>query len=195
VKVVVYVEGGGNADLDSKCREGFRNLFEKAEIKVRFVACGGRNSAFDRFNTHALNLTKVEGFPILLVDSEDPISGAFWEHVTKRDGWVQPVGTTDEQILFMATCMETWMITDSSSTAAFFGKDFQKSALPAATNLETRLRHQMFDALEKSTRKCTKKYEKGRISFQLLGELKPSALTSLSHWNRCVQILGEALAS
>ena len=52
---VLYVEGGGdrNPSLASECRRAFSKLFEKAGIQRRpkVVACGGRQSAYDRFCT------------------------------------------------------------------------------------------------------------------------------------------------
>ncbi|MGC4047207.1 MAG: hypothetical protein QM758_25700 [Armatimonas sp.] len=181
MKVVVYVEGGGNADLDTRCRDGFRGLFEKVGIRVRFVACGGRNAAFDRFNTHALNLAKVEGFPILLVDSEDPISNEGWEHVEKRDKWGRPDGISDEQILFMATCMETWMVTDRDSVAAYFGQKFNDKALGTDSDLENRKRDVVQKALETASKSCSSSMLKGRslLSFSH-GSTRKSSLHSLT---------------
>lgn len=55
VSVKLYVEGGGNtSDLKAKCRKGFRELLEKSGFRGRLprvVACGPRESAFDRFKS------------------------------------------------------------------------------------------------------------------------------------------------
>ncbi len=53
VSVKIYVEGGGDSkEQQSRCREGFSKLIEKAGFQGRMpsiVACGGRDSVFDNF--------------------------------------------------------------------------------------------------------------------------------------------------
>jgi hypothetical protein len=76
VKVVVYVEGGGDKrkTLDD-CRRGFGQLFEKVVPTLhrpKIIACGGRGSAFHDFQRDVSQ--GREGFLILLVDSEGPVS-------------------------------------------------------------------------------------------------------------------------
>ncbi len=43
------------------------------------------------------------------VDSEDPLKdlNATWAHLAVRDKWKKRSGATDDQVLFMTTCMET----------------------------------------------------------------------------------------
>jgi hypothetical protein len=156
--------------------------------------CGSRNSAFDRFKT-AVSLQKAGEIPLLLVDSEDPISTIGWEHVKKRDQWERPARISDEQILFMATCMETWMLTDRESVTTYFGQGFNEKSLGADTDLETRKRDVVQKALETASKSCNKQYAKGKISFELLARLNPQKLSSLSHWNRCVELIQKAVAS
>lgn len=80
MKVKIYVEGGGdhNKDLQTRCRRGFRRFFEKAGLDNRMpsvVACGGRSHAYDRFRT-SHEAAGPDDFPILLVDSEAPVTEA-----------------------------------------------------------------------------------------------------------------------
>jgi hypothetical protein len=60
VNAYIYIEGGGTGEdskeVDIRCREGFRKLLENCGFgrqrrMPRLVACGGRNSALDAFQT------------------------------------------------------------------------------------------------------------------------------------------------
>ena len=82
----------------------------------KLSAVGSRESAFDRFET-ALSDTDNSDFVALLIDSEDPITDVerTWDHLRQRDGWSRPEGGTDDQVLFMTTSMETWIVADRSA--------------------------------------------------------------------------------
>ena len=87
--VHLYVEGGGDqAVLHDELRRGFRAFLLKAGCRgnmPRIVACGGRNQAFDSFQT-ALNTGDKA---VLLVDSEELVDVAFqsaWKHFEEREG-------------------------------------------------------------------------------------------------------------
>jgi len=110
VKLKLYVEGGGDhKSLKINCRKGFRELFEKAGFKggmPEIVACGPRNEAFDDFKT-AMATTKQDNYPVLLVDSEGPVTKDPWSHLQERDKWPKPEGAQDDQAQLMVQCMET----------------------------------------------------------------------------------------
>src|SRR4030067_3667746 len=76
VKVTIYVEGGGDGKYQHiQCRQGFRKLIEKSGFAGKMpgiFACGGRDAAFDDFKI-AMNSKLPTDYPILLVDSEEPI--------------------------------------------------------------------------------------------------------------------------
>ena len=114
----------------------------------------------------------------MLIDSEDPMTDieATWAHLTTRDGWQKPEGATDDQALMMATCMETWIVADRAVLKSHYGSDLQESALPALVNLESRPRDAVQNSLAHGTRNCANKYEKGKRSFQIIGELTPNTL-------------------
>lgn len=195
----VYVEGGGDSkDLHSRCREGFRRLFEKCGFKgrmPRLVACGGREDAYDDF-TSAHGATRGSDYVALLVDSEEPVADIerIWDHLRHHDGWSKPTGAYDGQALLMTTCMETWVAADRGALREHFGHGLQESALPSSVNMESRPRHQVQDGLENATRKCKGPYEKGKRSFEVLGKLDPAVLRQhLPSFSRCVRVLGENL--
>lgn len=193
MSVRVYIEGGGSTrEMQSRCREAFEKLFKNAGFAgkmPRLTACGGRNSAFDDFKT-AHKASK--GSVAMLVDSEDPVSDAeqTWAHLKKRDGWDRPSGAVDEQVLFMTTCMETWIAFDRAALKRRYGVCLQENALPpAVVHIEKRDRNEVRRALEHATRNCTGPYAKGEVSFRLLAELDPAELLKLPSFARAIRIL------
>lgn len=176
----IYVEGGGDSrDLKIRCREGFRKLIEKTDLAgrmPRFVACGARDAAYNRFMTA---VRSNEKFPILLVDSEDPVTeDSPWAHLKSRDNWDKPPGVTDEQAQLMVTCMETWAMADRSALGGEFGSCLQESALLPLSNLEARRRQDVLESLKNATSPCGRQhtYSKGALSFQILENLDPETL-------------------
>jgi hypothetical protein len=199
VSVKIFVEGGGEGkDLKSRCREGFSKLIKKmgfAGRMPRIVSCGGRQSAYDMFNI-AMTSVGYDEYPILLVDSEDPISSNLpWEHLYLRDRWDRPVGASDDQAQMMATCMETWIMADHESLQKVFGSCLRRGALLPANKLEERSRQELLAALKSATDNCGKNkgYDKGERSFQLLAELNPRSLENLSHFCRFKETLSRRL--
>ncbi len=181
MRVRLYIEGGGDRNsLHIKCREGFRKLLEKAGFKDRMPstrACGSRNDAYDDFKT-ALAIENGGHYPILLVDSEGPVSQDAWQHLQSRDHWAKPQGAEDEQAQLMVQCMETWCAADRQALQAFFGQNLSLNALPDPNDIETRAKDDVQNALARATRACGRgrTYEKGRRSFELVGELDPATL-------------------
>ena len=196
---IIYVEGGGDSrELHSRCREGFRKLLERCGYvgrMPRLFACGGRDGAFDDFKTAFANAAKND-FVALWIDSEDPIVDlvAAWAHLRTRDQWEKPDGATDEQVLFMTTCMETWIVADRATLVEHDGAKLQESALPSLVDLETRARGTVQNALISATRKCGNAYSKGRRSFEVLAKLDPAALSgNLPSFVRVRRILDASL--
>jgi hypothetical protein len=197
VKVKIYVEGGGNRrELNAKCREGFRKLFEKCGLVGRMpkpVACGSRNEAFDSFNCSPEH-AQQEWYVVLLVDSEEPVADIELPlaHLIERDEWQFRAGVLDEQVLLMTTCMETWIVSDRESLRRHYGHSLQESALPPTQDLETRSRGEVQSQLEHATRICSNKYSKGKRSFELLAALDPAEMKQhLPSFVRVCRILNE----
>jgi hypothetical protein len=180
VSARLYIEGGESKEDQIRCREGFRKLLEKAGFSgrlPRLTACGGRNAAFDDFKTaHAKR--KQGDYIAMLIDSEDPLADIekTWDHLHGRDGWVKPAGARNEQVLFMTTCMETWIVADPAALRANYGNCLQESALPPVIDLEKRDRHDLHDKLAHASRNCSNAYAKGKRSFEVLGKVDPAAL-------------------
>lgn len=200
MSVTIYIEGGGDSkELHVRCRQGFRKLIEKSGFTKPMpgiVACGGRNAAFDDFKTAMASKSPMD-YPMLLVDSEDPIVGDAppWNHLRARDGWILPNGASDDQAQLMVTCMETWLMADRAALREVFGVSLQDNALLPEADLEQYDRHRVQQALEHATRNCgrNKVYKKGRRSFQVLEAVSPDILKQrLPYFKRFVETL-EAL--
>jgi len=198
--VTIYVEGGSQKgrDLKSQCRYGFFALLEKCGFtgpRPTVVACGPRSEAFKRFKI-ALGLAKQGDYVAMWIDSEDLLQDIdkTWSHLKSCDGWTQPAGATDEQVLFMTTCMETLIVADRQALKQHYGAKLQESALPPLHDLEVRERHAIQDALSHATRNCSNAYAKGKRSFAVLAELDPDTLERhLPSFQRSRRILNETL--
>ena|SRR5579872_654545 len=143
-----------------------------------------------------LTLNQHTKFIGLCIDSEDPLKDldATWAHLKERDKWEKPDGTTDEQVLFMTTCMETWIAADRNALSEHFGQHLQGAALPPLNNLESRPRHDVQEKLFHATRRCRNFYTKGKRSFEILGKLNPEELKKrLPSFVRICRILSERL--
>jgi len=134
------------------------------------------------------------------IDSEEPVedSDLAWEHlrkVTTVTPWNKPAGAGDDQVLFMTTCMETWIVADRNTLKNHYGSKLQESALPPVlSELEQRTRDEVQDKLVHATRSCSNAYKKGRRSFEILGKLIPDTLErNLPSFVRVRRILREKL--
>lgn len=192
MKITIYVEGGGDRkDLRARCREGFTKFFEKAGFAGRMpgiVACGSRMDAFRRFSAGIAN-AEEDAFIVLLVDSEAPVKTEHqerpWLHVREREGdhWEKPPSAEEENLHFMVQCMEAWFFADKAALGAYFGKDFQVSALGNVQNVETIPKADLFEKLKRATLRTKKgAYGKGKDSFELLGRIAPEKVRGASRF-------------
>jgi len=186
VSAYIYLEGGasgaGSKYLNTRCQEAFHKLLDRMGFtgrKPRLVACGGRSSVYDRFVIQ--HSQDAVGYVAMWIDSEEPMANpdAAWEHlrtVTTVPQLAQPERAEDNQVLFMTTCMETWIVADRDVLCDHYGKELQESALPPLVGLEGRGRHDVQYMLEHATRTCTNGYEKGKRAFEILSKLTPAVL-------------------
>lgn len=201
----LFIEGAARGPdsklLQIRCREGFRRLLEKCGFRQRMPglkACGGRDFTFRDFQkAHQSNA--AGDYVAMLIDSEDVMADIeeAWKHlqnvktVTK---WKKPKAATDDQVLFMTTCMETWVAADRDALKAHYGTKLQVSALPPLVALEARERHDVYDKLAHATRNCSNAYKKGELSFEILAKLTPEVLDEhLPSFVRTRRILDENL--
>lgn len=196
MKVKIYIEGGGDADLQARnFRQGWKRFFEAADLSGRMprvVRGGGRGQTFDKFQT-AVEKAGPDDLPLLLVDSEDPVAkgDTAWRHLNKRDEWDKPAGAHDDQAFLMVQCMETWFLADLNSLKKFFGSDFREAPLRKWPDLEQVPKATVLDVLAQATDNCSKKYSKGSVSFDLLGKINPQVVRgACSHAEKLLARLG-----
>jgi hypothetical protein len=152
VNKTIYLEGGGDSkELKILCRKGFRTLLENCEFKdhmPKLVSCGGRDSAFKDFQTAHANKSNSD-YVAMLIDSEDILTdlNETWNHLKIRDSWDKPPGSENNQVLFMTTCMETWIVADRDALTNHYGSKLQESALPPLVKLESRSRQEIQERL------------------------------------------------
>jgi hypothetical protein len=197
VKVVVYVEGGGDKrkTLDD-CRRGFGQLFEKVVRegqlpKVR--ACGGRASTFQDFKRGVQQ--QEEGFLILVVDSEGPVGANVkaWAHLRRRDGWKKPPTAHDDQAHLMVQCMESWFLADRDAPRGYYNQGFLVNSLPGRANIEEIPKRDVQQKLDHATRPTQKgPYYKTGHGFDLLALIDPEKLRPASQRaRRLFEVLDE----
>ncbi len=198
MRAYIYIEGGGDSkELHVRCRQGFRQLLERCGFSrrmPRLVACGSRSAAYSDFKT-AHESNKAE-YVAMLIDSEEPVSNPeeTWDHLRNCDRWERPDGADDEQVLFMTTCMESWIVADRDTLGQHYGSSLQESALPSLSSLEQSNRQDIQEGLKHATRNCSNAYQKGKRSFEILGKLKPETMEShLPAFQRAKRILNEKL--
>lgn len=187
-------------ELNTRCREGFRKLlakcgFAQSKRMPRLVPCGGRKSTLDDFKARHARSSPGD-YIAMLIDSEDPLTdlNVTWRHLRKRDKWAKPNGATDDQVLFMTTCMETWIVSDRDALKKHYRQDLNENSLPPLSNLEGRARGFVQGALSKATKNCSNCYEKGKRSFEVLGKLDPAILRQyLPSFDRAWRILDAKL--
>jgi Domain of unknown function (DUF4276) len=192
--VKLFVEGGGDSKaLRTECREAFHTWLRSVGLTSfpKIVASGSRNDAFKDFVTAIKNDEEA----MLLVDSEDSVEAKHqqgapenwlpWEHLTARDGWNKPAGSTDLDCHLMVECMENWFLGDSAKLASFFGQDFKANKLPAVVaSIETITKTAVMGGLKQASVACKPKgaYGKGPHSFKILKTLDAKLVVSSAPW-------------
>ena len=196
VTACIFLEGGASGahskELTTRCQQAFHKLLDRMGFtgrKPRLVAGGGRGAVFERFCT-ALTAGTCD-YLAMWIDSEEPMSNIedAWKHlanVTTVPTWEKPDGATNEQVLFMTTCMETWIVADRNTLREHYRDELQESALPPLHLLEQRHRHDIQDKLTLATRNCKNAYAKGKQSYMILGKLDPETL--LKHLHSFVRV-------
>jgi hypothetical protein len=179
----LYIEGGGEGPrLDTRFREAWQRFFRRAGLAGRMpkvVRGGGRSQTLEMFRTALANPRRGE-VPLLLLDSEGPVAQgcSVWAHLRSLDDWAQPAGAGDDQAFLMVQIMETWLLADREALKRYFGAGFRADALKAWPRLESVAKDTVLKALERASAGCAMRYSKGRVSFDLLGQIDPGLVGS-----------------
>lgn len=154
-------------------------FFQAAGLKGKMprTICGeSRERTFARFKA-AVDQPSDDYLPILLVDSEDPVSDGdtVWQHLKKRDNWDKPNDAGDNDAFLMICCMETWFVASKKTFASFFGRHYKREDIPLWPDLEGVPRWGLINTLKKATKGCgPRQYSKSKISFELLSKIDPA---------------------
>jgi uncharacterized protein DUF4276 len=198
--IAIYMEGGGEGrDSRAALRLGMDGFLTTLKAAVRekswrwkLVCCGRRDSAFDAFRS-ALH-SRDYAIVVLLVDAEGPVKGSPCAHLKQRDKW-DLTGASDEVVHLMVQTMEAWIIADTGALAAYYGRNFNASALPRNENLEEVAKAALATALEQATRHTQKgAYHKIRHASDLLKRIAPEKVRQrCPNCERMFFVLGQAI--
>jgi hypothetical protein len=180
----VFVEGGGPlAKTQTACRKAFRLFFEKVlgdRPKPRIVASGSRDEAYHDFCRSLEN--DPDTFPVLLVDSEDPVPAGknAWTHLRDREKhWTNAM--PDGQVYLMVQCMEAWFLADIPAVEQYYGHEFKASALPGNPNIEQISKPDVMNGLHNATRATGKgPYHKTKHGFDILERIDAASVRQRS---------------
>jgi len=173
--VAIYLEGGGDStDGKARLRQGMNAFLGPLRDKGGFrkkrwsvIPCGSREATVEAF-VDGLT-TDPDTFNVLLVDSDDAVTAAPVEHVQLRDR------ADADAVHLMVRTMETWIVADPQGLARVYGKGFNASGLPRATDLETVEKARVADALKTATKDTARgPYHKTHHIRDVLGALDPA---------------------
>ena len=200
VRVIIYIEGGGEGQLyDVLFRMAWSHFFQKAGLEgrmPRIVRGGSRNQACHRFKNR-VNQPRTGEFPLLLVDSEAPVrpGHSSRQHFERHDSeWEWPDSVGDGQVFMMVQFMETWFVADRQLLRRYFGNRLRENKFKAWPALEDVPKQTIIDALIDATVDCPKTYAKGKVSFEILQDLDPVCVeTACPHAKELLDRLRELL--
>lgn len=176
--VRIYAEGAGEGELyDTLFRQAWQAFFRKAGLAGRMpgvVRGKSRERTFDLFRTAVQN-PRPGVLPLLLVDSEGEVRPhqRAWDHLRASDGWEKPDGAGDDQAFLVVQVMETWFLADRALLRRYFGDAFRETPIHAWPDLESVPKATVLSALGQATAACRTRYAKGKVSFDLLGDVDP----------------------
>lgn len=184
MNAIIYIEGGGKGSNNTKirCQRAFNKLLTKMGFGgrlPRLIACGGRGNVYERFlDDHRV---PKANYVAMWIDAEELMTDIeqAWKHLAQVKtvpAWSLPENAEDEQVLFMTTSMETWIVTDRETLRRHYGQSLNENPLPAIPNIENRPRNEVFQALVTATKKCENRYEKGTHSSEILEKLDVAVL-------------------
>ncbi|MGV3722662.1 MAG: DUF4276 family protein [Actinomycetota bacterium] len=190
-QIAFFIEGEedpNDSRDEMKLRKTFHKVFNALDnsaklrgIRLQFRLYKSRNATYQKF-CEAVAANKRGVYPVLLVDSEDPVPHAdplgdpevCWRHLRNRpdDRWERPVGVEDEQCQLMVQAIEAWLFADPEALALFYKQKFRKQGLPNTPNVEEIPKSKHLESLEIATKDTQKgRYHKVRHLSPLLASL------------------------
>ena len=201
--VRVYIEGGAEGRIaDSDFRRGWKRFLNELHLLARsngyhsleVVRGKGRANTFRGFTKHQME--HPNDLCVLLVDAETeaPEGVRVWDIVARRaqDSWHRPNWATDRHLYLMAYFIETWLLTDQDALQQYFKKGFNPKVLPT-TNLESRSKDEIENALISATKNSSKgEYQHGQ-SHEIIGITRPDRVKTLKHGRRLFETLSSLI--
>jgi len=185
VKVLIYVEGGGErGGAVTNCRIAFTTFFSKVipPRSFKVIASGSRSNAYKDFC--ATLKTNRSDYIVLLVDSEEKVTTGPWQHLATRKGdkWRRPANAHADQAHLMVQAMEAWFLADRQTLTAYYGQGFLVGSLPGQPDIELIPKKDVVIALRHASSKTQKgEYHKTRHGFDLLEQIDPQRVRTASH--------------
>ena len=181
--VRIFIEGGGSGKISDKVfKEDWTAFFTAAGLTGRMpkiVRGEGRSTTFRKFRT---TRRRANELLLLLVDSEGPVASGHsaWQHLGSRpeDRWEQPPEAGDNSTYLMVQVMETWFLADRDALRRFFGPSLNENHFGQWPRLEEVHKDTVLNVLERATSNCPKPYSKGKVSFDLLGQINPEQVSA-----------------
>ena len=193
------MEGGGEEkNTKARLRQGMeifladiKDACRRRGWRWKLVCCGSRGQAYRRFRNERKSVDA--GIVVLLVDSESEIDGATpIDHLAAEDGWNFD-GVDDEWVHLMVQTMEAWIVADPGALGTFYGRGFQKTALPQSPNLEKVSKMDIERALDRATQGSQKgKYHKIRHAKEILQSISPAIVRQRCPY--CERLFGTLLS-
>lgn len=202
--VRVYIEGGAQGrTADNDFRRGWKKFLAELHKTARnngyqsleVVRGQGRADTFRRFSHYKKQYP--HDLCVLLADAETEVpEGTFvWDVVAQREGdkWQCPDWATEQHLYLMVVFVETWLLTDQEALATYFKRGFKMSSLPT-TNLESRSKSDVENALKQATKDCKNgPYRHGQAS-EIIEFVRPARVQTLKHGQRLFAVLGDLIS-
>ncbi|MCI0697952.1 DUF4276 family protein [candidate division KSB1 bacterium] len=201
--VRVYIEGGAEGrTADRDFRRGWKKFLNELHELARandyqsleIVRGKSRGNAFRRFTKHKTDYPN--DLCVLLADAETevPDGAHVWDIVAHQEGdkWQRPSWVTERHLYLMVHFVETWLLTDQDALKKFFKQGFNQKPLPT-TNLETRSKDNILQALKKATQSSKKgPYQHGQ-AHEIIEIVRPDKVRTLWHGRRLFDTLGSLI--
>jgi hypothetical protein len=175
-------KGGSQNRTRTACRKAFSDFFGKLlgdRPKPRIISSGSRDEAYHDFCRSLSN--DPDSFPVLLVDSEDPVPSGKTAaaHLRDRDHWTKPL--PDGQVHLMVQRMEASFLADKTTLARYYGDGFKESSLSPNPKIEEIPKRDVMNGLDRATVTTSKgPFHKTRHGFEILERLDPDAVQQRS---------------
>ncbi|WP_273213763.1 DUF4276 family protein [Helicobacter rodentium] len=162
-KIKIYVEGGGNRNLDSSLRKAFNKLLREYGVngnRYQIVVGGSRGET--------IKAIYKQSNSIILIDSEEIIdTKTKLEHLEKTELKESLKGITENNLFFMVVCMESWIVSDTEALKKHYGLGFKETKIQTS-DLIHKDKAKIMKMLKDSIRECkNKEYDKSE-AFKIL---------------------------